>query len=180
MPLGELLHAGDPVRVLSTEDDWVALVRAIGAGDARALQCLYERAHTVVFTLVFRIVRDRDIAEEMTVDAFQDVWRHASRYDAASGTVLGWVMSFARSRALACTRASEALPAIAEQRRFLRLVFSVLTFAERRAVEVAFFAGRNYEEAAVSLDESPAKVRQRLRVAMQKLRRVLAERPSGQ
>ena len=61
---------------------------------------LYEMAHRVVFTLIMRITANRETAEELTVDVFHDVWRRASRYDAANGTVLGWIMNQARSRAI--------------------------------------------------------------------------------
>ena len=41
-----------------------------------------------------------ETAEELTLDVFHDVWRRAARYDAANGTVLGWIMNQARSRAI--------------------------------------------------------------------------------
>jgi DNA-directed RNA polymerase specialized sigma24 family protein len=82
------------------EQDWAALVRAIAAGDQLALHALYERAHRIVFTLVMRLTANRETAEELTIDVFHDIWRRASDYDAASGTVLGWIMNQARSRAI--------------------------------------------------------------------------------
>src|SRR6201987_481093 len=96
--LGEVLYAQPQATV--PEQDWVALVQAIAAGDQFALHALYERAHRVVFTLMMRITANRETAEELTIDVFHDVWRRAARYDAASGTVLGWIMNQARSRAI--------------------------------------------------------------------------------
>src|SRR5580704_18100023 len=63
--LGDLLYAKAPAPV--PEQDWVALVRAIAAGDELALHTLYERAHRIVFTLIVRITSNREIAEELTV-----------------------------------------------------------------------------------------------------------------
>jgi RNA polymerase sigma-70 factor (ECF subfamily) len=57
-------------------------------------------SHRFVFTLVMRITASRETAEEVTLDVFHDVWWHASGYDAANGTVLGWIMNQARSRAI--------------------------------------------------------------------------------
>jgi RNA polymerase sigma factor (sigma-70 family) len=82
------------------EQVWATLVEAIAAGDQLALHALYEMAHRFVFTLVMRITSNRETAEELTIDVFYDVWRRASRYDAANGTVLGWIMNQARSRAI--------------------------------------------------------------------------------
>src|SRR5499425_2078361 len=82
------------------EQDWAALVQSIAAGDQLALHALYERAHRPVFTLIMRITANRETAEELTIDVFHDVWRRAARYDPANGTVLGWIMNQARSRAI--------------------------------------------------------------------------------
>src|ERR1041384_992410 len=96
--LGDVLYAASKAPV--AEQEWTALVQSIAGGDQLALHALYERAHRPVFTLIMRLTANRETAEELTIDVFHDVWRHASRYDAASGTVLGWIMNQARSRAI--------------------------------------------------------------------------------
>src|SRR5436190_7061623 len=96
--LGDVLYAKSKAPV--PEQDWVTLVRSMAAGDQLALHTLYEMAHRMVFTLIMRITANRETAEELTIDVFHDVWRRASRYDAANGTVLGWIMNQARSRAI--------------------------------------------------------------------------------
>src|SRR3954462_5074555 len=97
--LGDLLYA-DKTKPRVPEADWVALVRCIAARDQRALHALYERTHRLLFTPIVRITRSRETAEELTLDVFHDVWRRAPTYDPANGSVLGWVMNQARSRAL--------------------------------------------------------------------------------
>src|SRR5688500_5592840 len=97
--LGEVLYAR-PSEPLVSEAEWVALVRSVAAGDQGALLALYERAHRVVFTLIMRITVNRATAEEVTLDVFHDVWRRASSYQEKDGTVLGWIMNQARSRAI--------------------------------------------------------------------------------
>ena len=84
----------------SPEADWVALVQAVAAGHLPALHALYARTHRIVFTLTMRISNNRETAEELTLDVFHDVWRRASTYDPANGTVVGWIMDQARSRAI--------------------------------------------------------------------------------
>src|SRR5882757_759850 len=96
--LGDVLYAKSSAPVL--EQDWARLVQSVAAGDEIALHALYEMAHRPVFTLTMRITANRETAEELTIDVFHDVWRGASRYDAANGTVLGWIMNQARSRAI--------------------------------------------------------------------------------
>src|SRR5438552_18924096 len=97
--LGDLLFA-DQAKTPVSEKDWVGLVQTIAAGDQRALHALYERTQRIVFTLIVRITNNRETAEELTLDVFHDVWRRASTYDAAGGSVVGWIMNQTRSRAI--------------------------------------------------------------------------------
>jgi RNA polymerase sigma-70 factor (ECF subfamily) len=97
--LGGILYS-DKGKVRKTENEWILLVRCIAAGDQIALHSLYEQAHRIVFTLIFRITKDRETAEELTIDVFHDVWRKASGYDPSGGPVVGWIMNQARSRAI--------------------------------------------------------------------------------
>src|SRR5882672_3435638 len=97
--LGALLYAKRS-RPPSLEKDWVELLRSIAAGDQVGLHTLYAQTHHLVFTLLVRICKSRDTAEELTVDVFHDVWRQASSYESQGGSVLGWIMNLARSRAM--------------------------------------------------------------------------------
>ena len=97
--LGGVLYA-DQEQTLVYERDWVELVQSIARGDQRALYALYDRAHPMVFALAHLITNDREAAETLTVDVFHEVWRQASQYDAANGTVVGWIMNQTRSAAL--------------------------------------------------------------------------------
>src|SRR5947209_2598735 len=152
--LGDVLYAKSKAPV--PEQDWAALVQSIAAGDQLALHALYERAHRIVFTLIVRITANQETAEELTIYVFHDVWRRASGYDAANGTVLGWIMNQARSRAIDRLRlenrkkrtdSGEVQPLteaaadphdvieLHEQGEALRAALAVLTPDERQAIE---------------------------------------------
>src|SRR5690349_7800381 len=94
--LGELLYADGTDTI--PEHDWVRLVQSMAAGDQQALRALYQRTHRLVFTLVMRICRSREMSEELTLDVFHDVWRRSDQYDPSGGSVVGWIMMQARSR----------------------------------------------------------------------------------
>ena len=98
--LGDVLYAGMS-SAPPPEQEWLGLVRAIAAGDQAALHALYERSHRLVFTSILAITDSREIAEELTLEVFHDVWRRAYRYDPRHGTVLGWLMNHARFRVFA-------------------------------------------------------------------------------
>jgi RNA polymerase sigma-70 factor (ECF subfamily) len=190
--LGDVLYAKFKAPVL--EQDWAALVQSIAAGDELALHALYERAHRPVFTLIMRITANREMAEEVTVDVFHDVWRRASGYDAANGTVLGWIMNQARSRAIDRLRFESRkkrrqggdeppLGEVAadprdvleqrEQSELLRVAMAALSPDERQAIETTFFAGLTHAEAAARLNQPLGTIKTRIRSGLHKLRHAL-------
>ena len=192
--LGDVLYA-DRSKPRVPEADWVRLVQSLAAGDQLALHALYERTHRVVFTLVMRITNNRETAEEVTLDVFHDIWRRASRYDARNGTVLGWIMNQARSRAIDRLRfenrkkRTEPQPApiaaaethdghdvlvIKEQCRALETALAVLTPDERKAIEAAFFSELTHMEVAARLNQPLGTVKTRIRSGLHKLRQALA------
>src|SRR4030095_2016959 len=85
--LGAVLYA-NKARAPELEKEWVEIVQSIAAGDQLALHALYDQAHQLLFTLIMRITKNRQTAEELTVDVFHDIWRHASKYEPSSRPVL--------------------------------------------------------------------------------------------
>jgi RNA polymerase sigma-70 factor (ECF subfamily) len=77
------------------------------AGDERALGELYDRWSAVARALAFRIVGDRDEAEDVVEETFWQLWRQAERFDASRGSVSTWLATVTRSRALDRRRALE-------------------------------------------------------------------------
>jgi RNA polymerase sigma-70 factor (ECF subfamily) len=193
--LGDVLSREEAKSRVS-EGEWVRLVECIAAGDQLALHSLYETTHRIVFTLIFRITSNRETAEELTVDVFHDVWRRASGYDPADGTVLGWLMNQARCRAIdrvrfehrkkrsnsgvdnPLTTGAENDPQqachLAEQSRLLRKALETLTPEERQVIEIAFFSESTYQEVAVKLNQPLGTVKTRIRSGLAKLRVALA------
>jgi RNA polymerase sigma-70 factor (ECF subfamily) len=194
--LGEVLYANSS-KALVSEAEWVALVRSVSARDQRALLALYERTHRVVFTLIMRITANRATAEEVTLDVFHDVWRRASGYQEADGTVLGWIMNQARSRAIdrlrfeqrkkrvppeagnqvppTATAHPEDLIAIQQQNQAVRTALEVLTADERQAIEAAFFSELTYAKVAEQLNQPLGTIKTRIRSGLHKLREALAD-----
>lgn len=190
--LGDVLYAKSKAPV--PEQDWVTLVQSIAAGDQLALHALYERAHRIVFTLIMRIMPNRETAEELTIDVFHDVWRRASRYDPANATVLSWIMNQARSRAIDRLRFEnrkkrnpgddvQPLAEVAadphdvlelrEQGEALRAALAALTPDERQAIETTFFGGLTHAETAARLNQPLGTIKTRIRSGLHKLRHTL-------
>jgi RNA polymerase sigma-70 factor, ECF subfamily len=195
--LGDILYA-DKAKLRVSEDKWLQLVRAVAGGDQRALHSLYEQTHRIVFTLIVRITMNRETAEEVTLDVFYEVWRKASTYDPANGSVVGWIMNQARSRAIDRLRRDQRkkrvntyphslLPTtdivdpqraclFEEQSRLLRNALEVLTPEERKTIETAFFSELTYEQTARKLNQPLGTVKTRIRSGLGKLREALVRK----
>ncbi len=61
------------------------LVERIRQGDQSALDVLYERYSSPVYSLVWKILQNSEEAEDVALDVFWQVWRQADRYDPARG-----------------------------------------------------------------------------------------------
>jgi RNA polymerase sigma-70 factor, ECF subfamily len=189
--LGDLLYS-DPQKVRVPEGEWVTLLHGVAAGDQRALYAIYARTHRLVFTSILRIVKSRESAEELTVDVFHDVWKRAGGYQPEGGTVIGWIMNQARSRAVDRLRfenrkkrtnshcleqdsahepdAAEAVLEARDQERRLKEALADLTPLERETIETAFFSEYTYHETATRLKQPLGTVKTRVRSALAKLR----------
>ena len=181
--LGEILYA-DKSKSRVSEDEWLQLVRAVAGGDQSALYSLYQQTHRIVFTLIVRIVMNRETAEEVTLDVFHEVWQRAASYDPANGSVAGWIMNLARSRAIDRLRFDQRKKRMntyphslgpttdivdpqqaclfEEQSRVLRNALEVLTPEERNAIETAFFSELTYEQTAKKLNQPLGTVKTRI------------------
>ena len=77
-----------------------ALISAIGARDESALTALYDATASRVMALAVRFTGQHEAAEEVVMDVYLQVWRQWDRYHRARGTVMAWIFTICRSRAL--------------------------------------------------------------------------------
>jgi len=149
----------------------------------QALDQLFERTHRIVFTLMMRLIGNRDVAEELTLNVFHDVWQQAARFDTAGGPVLAWLLNQARFRALEQLESEQynrgEVAAVQERAGRLRSAVANLSRNERQLIEAGYFSRRTYRELAEQRSQPPERVRRDMHVAMDKLReklRTAAER----
>ena len=83
------------VRALADED----LIPLMARGDARAFETVYERHSGAAYSLAYRMVGDRVMAEDVSQEAFLSIWRSRMRYDASRGSVRTWVLGIVHNRA---------------------------------------------------------------------------------
>lgn len=90
------------------------LVASLAKGDASALEQLYDRYADPIYRAAFRRLGDRQLAEEVLQDTYLALWNRAELFDPAAGSLLAWLSTIARNRAVdrlrALGRRPNALP----------------------------------------------------------------------
>src|SRR6202021_3428207 len=81
-----------------------ALVHKITQRDEAALAALYDRYAGMLSSVLNRILRDTQAAEEILQDIFYQLWRTAAQFDPARGSLPGWLLVIARNRAISRLR----------------------------------------------------------------------------
>ena len=76
------------------------LARRLAAGDPGALEEVYRRCGGICFGFLVSTLRDRSAAEDVQQQVFLEVWQRAPDYDPRRASLLTWVMTIARSRAI--------------------------------------------------------------------------------
>ncbi len=87
--------------------DYDAALHACALGDQQALQRLYQQDSRHLLGVALRIVRRRDLAEDVLHDAFVSIWQKAASFDAGRGAGRGWIFSVVRHQALNALRSRE-------------------------------------------------------------------------
>ncbi|MGH3022963.1 MAG: sigma-70 family RNA polymerase sigma factor [Gaiellaceae bacterium] len=172
------------------ERDDAELVRSIGDGDTEALRALYERYGSIVFGMAYRLLGDRQAAEECTQDVFVAVWRAAGAYDPERARVSSWMIAIARNRVVDIGRGRLARPvepyaelrqgdespdaaelaAAADSSRRIAAALAELPAAQREALTLAYFHGLSHSEIAERLVVPLGTVKGRIRLALDRLR----------
>ena len=73
---------------------------ALATGDIVALELLYDRYSTLVFSVSLRVLHDSQLAEDVVQEVFLRLWRQPISYDPARGRFISWLMSVTRNRSL--------------------------------------------------------------------------------
>jgi RNA polymerase sigma-70 factor (ECF subfamily) len=176
------------------------LLERVARGDVGALRAIYDQHASRAITIAFRILRNREEAEDVVQETFLEVWRRAAQFDSARGGAVAWVVTIARSRAIDRLRArtiagrtiasasedADGLlplpppsPAVeTERRRDERRIAAALVElppAQRRTIELAYFEGLSQSEIAVKTASPLGTVKMRVKLAMAKLAELLGD-----
>ncbi len=180
----------DELTRLADED----LLTLVERGEPDAFEVIYERHGKVAFSLAFRLLGDRQAAEDLVQDAFLAVWRGAAGYASNRGSVRTWMLSIVHNRgvdrlrtAAAMSRRQDALEQV-ELRRpdepdaatlgiesamasEMREELGSLPDEQLQVLKLAYYGGFTHHEIADMLTLPLGTVKSRMRLGLERLRR---------
>lgn len=172
-------------------DDLPDLMARIAAGDRSALRQLYQATSAKLFGVCLRILSSRDESEDVLQEVYITVWRRAERFDSGRASVMTWLSTIARNRAIDRLRArgplanadqvdkmeiedsaprAEALLEAAQDRGRLHDCLAQLDARTQGVIRTAFFEGVSYEALAQRLDTPLGTVKSWIRRGLLKLK----------
>lgn len=179
-------------------NDPAELVAAMAAGDSGApLSELYALYASMVLALLMKMLGSRSEAEEILQEVFVELWRRAPQYDSSRGSVVAWVVTVARSRALDALRARsrrygdrqmqfsdrhalgtdsgrpDVLVSSTRWHQALRQAFKQLSEDQRAVLELSYFLGMSHDQIAETLKLPVGTVKSRILAGMRALRAML-------
>ncbi|HSK98902.1 MAG TPA: sigma-70 family RNA polymerase sigma factor [Rubrobacteraceae bacterium] len=175
--------------LLYADEDLMSLVEG---GDAGAFAALYDRHSRAAYSLAYRMMGEKQAAEDLVQDAMLKIWRGAGSYRAERGSVRTWILSIVHNRGIDQLRSlasrrrtqekveaeaprSQPSEAFAEswrnsQREQVRAAMRTLPPEQLKILELAYFSGYTHVEIADMLDLPLGTVKGRMRLGLQKIR----------
>jgi len=175
--------------LLLADEDLISLVEA---NDAEAFAVLYDRHNRAAYSLAYRMMGERQSADDLMQDAFLKVWRGAGSYRSERGSVRTWILSIVHNRGIDQLRSlasrrrtqqkieasaprSQPSEAFAQswrnsQREQVREALKTLPPEQLKVLELAYFSGYTHVEIARLLDLPLGTVKGRMRLGLKKIK----------
>ena len=171
-----------------------ALVALVVRGDEGALAELYDRVGRVAYGLAFKVLRDDRLAEDAVQEAFLTVWRTAAGFRADIAKASTWILTLVHRRAVDIVRREERRRAdplddldrdagtsesaedeawLGFERRRVQRAMQRLPYAQREAIELAYYGGFSQSELAERLGLPLGTIKSRMFAGLARLRELL-------
>lgn len=157
------------------------LMRGFSSGSKAGFGAFYDHLAGLLFSTTSRILGEGKAAEDAMQEAFAQMWKRSSEFDASRGSLLAWAVMITRNEAVRHLRSSRGLipfvksaaaesqsprlaqtneassPYLQEQSR-VRAAFAFLTGVEQEALELCFFDGLSASQVSHKLGIPPEKL----------------------
>lgn len=175
----------------------VDLLQRVALQDHVAFKQLYDLTNGHLYSIAFRFMRRRELANEVIQDAYINVWQQAGSYAATLSTPMTWLISIVRNKSLDRLRkgklesesaiALEDMPhdvlehtaghtdshdhfAAATERLELNRCLSLLEPSQRQSLTLAYYNGMSHSELAAHLQVPLGTAKAWVRRGLERLR----------
>ncbi len=171
------------------------LILELQKGNQRAFERIYELYSESVYGIIYNVVNDEYIAQEILQDVFLKIWDNSASYNSDKGRFFTWILNIARNASIDHIRSkshknkqknlkSDNFVDILESNsnfsaktdaigisKFINILKPVC----KKLIDLLFFQGYTQKETAEELDMPLGTVKTRNRACINKLREMLAE-----
>lgn len=177
------------------------LLQRVAKKDTAALNSLYDLTSSQVYGLIYQLVKDTALAEEVLSDTYLYVWHNANNYNQQRGKPITWLLILARSRAFdklrrdkerklrtqnisltdnnTVTNLESNAPSPektlfdSERQKSVQSALKQLPSEQREVIELAYYSGFSHQEIAQETNQPVGTVKTRIRIGTGKLKELL-------
>jgi RNA polymerase sigma-70 factor (ECF subfamily) len=179
---------------MPTPADLIALLAAVAQGDRAAFEALYAATRAKLYGVILRILRRRDLADEVMQETYLKIWGSAGSFDPTKASAVTWMVTIARNRAIDLARKRseasleeepEAMDVAAdipnplsarelnEDLSRLMACIGALDADRKRMVLLAYYNGQSREQLAATFDKPVNTIKTWLRRSLIEIRECL-------
>lgn len=171
------------------------LILELQNGNQRAFERIYELYSESIYGIIYSIVNDEKVAEEILQDVFLKIWENASSYNSDKGRFFTWILNIARNASIDQIRskshknkqknlkADNFVDILENKSHFssrtdaigIKKYIDVLKPICKKLIDLLFFKGFTQKETAEELEMPLGTVKTKNRACINKLREILVE-----
>ena len=91
----------------TTNEDLARWLARVALGDRAAFEQVYRATSGHLLSVAFRILNQRERAEEVLQEAFVNVWHHAAGFNASVASPMTWLINIVRNKAIDLLRSAK-------------------------------------------------------------------------
>ncbi|MDF1825068.1 MAG: sigma-70 family RNA polymerase sigma factor [Verrucomicrobiales bacterium] len=182
-----------------------ALMERVAAKDERAFAELSEKYSALIFSTAFKVLNHYEDTEDVMAEVLNTIWKKADTYHSKKGSLVTWICTTARNRAIDRVRSVQRRSALydkfeekvegeapekrttgredlykSDARRVLQSAVVSLSPEQREVIELAYFEGLTQKQIAERIDSPLGTVKARIRRGVDRLRLSINDRLKGE
>ncbi|MEM7600569.1 MAG: sigma-70 family RNA polymerase sigma factor [Verrucomicrobiota bacterium] len=181
------------------------LMTRVAAKEEAAFAELSEKYSALIFSTAFKVLNHYEDTEDVMTEVLNTIWKKADTYHSKKGSLVTWICTTARNRAIDRVRSVQRRSALydkfeekvegeapekrttgredlyrADARRVLQTAVVSLSPEQREVIELAYFEGLTQKQIAERIDSPLGTVKARIRRGVERLRLSINDRLKGE